>query len=244
MYNLIQERSKALNQCVRDATVATAIQCLKSIRVPTLDANKRKKFSIKVEDTGWYVGFSNTDKKPCVRNGSSKHAKRVTGLGVVKYYTRGLRQKDAHVYKVTVEKQEIKPYYIGAPSAAYAGKKALESTLRRIKINGGLAKNAIGVAMNKLSNSTNPLIGSNTAKEKSSKAATVEVKKDSESEYIISVVDELEYATMALKGGQGAVEIALKKAANKITGYLMRVGGEDLKQKLQTPFPEVKRPRR
>lgn len=237
---LIAIRSQQFQQTTKSATVAVLIDALKSIRAATLNAEKRKKFNIIVKDTGWYGGFSNTERKPVIRNGISPKSPKVTTNLKVKWCTNGImHQRDKHVYLVTPESLNKKPYYIVASSAKVALNYEIRASLGRVKALGGLAKNALGVAMNKISNLNPPLDGSNLAKAKASMLGIVE-EHDSGNDYSIAVTDELEYASDALKGGQSAVDLALMKAANKVYGMLKHQGQLDLEDDFGTPFPEVK----
>ena len=105
---------------------------------------------------------------------------------------------------------------------------------------GGLARNALGVAMNKISQHGAKLDGNSVNKVNPSDLASVWVV-DSGNSCSVRVVDRLDYSSNALRGGDSAVETALMKAANKVYGILKRLGGIPLGQDLGTPFPEVKR---
>lgn len=59
--------------------------------------------------------------------------------------------------------------------------------------------------------------------------------------YTITVKDELVYAVSALRNGRATIEVAYKRAANRVAGMLRHFGGHLLDKDLQTPFPEVKR---
>lgn len=238
---LISIRSRQLQQTTKSATVAIAIDVLKSIRTSTKSAEKRKKFNIVVKDTGWYGGFSNTDRKPVIRNGVSPNSSKVVPNLSVKWCVQGVKkQRDKHVYLVQPETKNKKPYYVVAPTSQVAYNYEVRASLARVKTLGGLAKNALGVAMNKLSNINPPLNGSNLAKAKASTLGQVE-EHDSGDNYSITVTDQLDYASDALKGGESAVSISMMKAANKVYGMLKHLGQLDLEEDFGTPFPEVKR---
>lgn len=237
---LIQKRSQILKESVRDATAAVGINALNSIRSATLDARKKKKFDIKVEDTGWYAGFSKTLNSMCVRDGILPTSNRIDGLKKVVYLTHGIKkQSQRHVFKVTQEKTQIEPFYVACATSQIAMDYALKATKHRINDYGTLAKNALGVAMHKLAG-TSKLEGSAKSQASASKVATVEVH-DGDGDYSVRITDELEYGTDAVKGGESAIETALMKAANKVAGTLKRFASSDLKDTLTTPFPEVKK---
>lgn len=238
--DLIAKRSRILNESVRDAVAAVGINALNSIRASTMDARKRKKFDIKVEDTGWYAGYSKTTNSMCVRSGVSPYSKRIDGLKKVVYLTHGVKkQSDRHVFKVTQEKKEIEPFYVACATSLIAMDYALKATKHRIDDYGTLARNALGVAMYKLARNSK-LEGSAKSQNSASKVSTVQVH-DGNGEYSVTITDELEYATDALKGGSKEIDIALMKAANKVAGTLKHFASSDLKDTLETPFPEVKK---
>ena len=57
----------------------------------------------------------------------------------------------------------------------------------------------------------------------------------------VKVVDQLEYSSNALRGGDSAVDTALMKAANKVYGIIKHLAGIPLDQDFGTPFPEVRK---
>ena len=61
--------------------------------------------------------------------------------------------------------------------------------------------------------------------------------------YSVRVGSKLSYAVDAVKGGMTGVSDALKRAANKVAGFLLHKAGSKLSNELSTPFPEVKRKR-
>ena len=61
------------------------------------------------------------------------------------------------------------------------------------------------------------------------------------STFSLTAFDLLDYAKLALKGGDGAINQALMKAANKIASVINKKAEKLLLfEKLDTPFPEVK----
>lgn len=125
---------------------------LKSIRSATKDARKTRKFKIKIEDTSYYVGFSYSERKPCLRSGPSKYSSKVFLDSKVVFLTKGIvnPMKNAHVYKVTYEKSNLKPVYVACASKSVAMDFAQKATKHRIDEKGTLAKNAMSVAIGKV----------------------------------------------------------------------------------------------
>lgn len=239
---LIALRSKALNMSTKRATVAVAIDALKSLRAATKDARKTKRFKIKVEFTGWYGGFTWPERKPCVRTGPRRgDPKAALGDMKVRWLINGLkRQEQRKAFLVTPEKTDKKPYIVVCADAKTAMEYEKRASLNRVKNMGGLAKNALSVAMNKISQTGSKLDGNSVNKVNPSGLAAVWVT-DSENSCSVRVVDRLEYSSNALRGGDSAVDTALMKAANKVYGIVKHLTGIPLDQDFGTPFPEVRK---
>lgn len=235
---LIKKRSEQLHQTTFQATAATMVNALKSIRQTTMDAKKKKRFNIVIEQTPYYVGFSNSEQKPCLRSAPSPKAPKVTVQGRVVYLTRGIINPlvNAHVYKVTQEKPAKTQLYIACMNEKIAEEYALKATRHRIDTSGTLAKDAIGVAIGRVAEKSFKLEGKSKS---STRVATVSEHR-SGGQYTLRVDDNLDYSTEALKGGEAAVEVALQKAANKCYGILAHLAGIDFTAKFpEKPFPEV-----
>lgn len=240
---LIGIRSQQLQQTTKSATVAVLIDALKSIRAATSNAEKRKKFNIVVTNTGWYGGYSHSEHRPVIRSGMQPRSPKITGLQKVIWITQPtMKQQDRHVFKVVSERLQKEPYYVVCATEQEAYNYEKKASLERVKMHGGLGRNALGVAMNKISTINPPLNGSNMARAKASTLGVVE-EHDSNGEYSIKVTDELDYASDALKGGRSAVSIALMKAANKVYGMLAHHSRIPIDQDFGTPFPEVRQRR-
>ena len=241
---LIAARSKVLNQTTFQATAAVAQNALKSIRAKTQDAKKRKKFKITVELTSYVVGFSKTDRKPCLRASAERNATKVIPPdGKVVFLTTGIvnAAKNAHVFKVVQEHDGVRPLYIACRTQGEAEQYALSATQWRIENKGTLAKNALGVAMSKVAAKSMSLDGSNKSRNLASQAATI-IENKSGGDYTLRVEDNLDYASDALKGGAGALNTALQAAANKVWGTLAHLAGIDFVEEFpDKPFPEINR---
>ena len=239
---LIEARSAVLRQNTFQATAAVAQNALRSIRAKTQDAKKRKKFKITVEMTSYVVGFSKTDMKPCLRASAERNAAKVIPPdGKVVFLTTGIKNaaKNAHVFKVIQEHDGVRPLYIACRTQSEAEQYALKATRHRIENKGTLGKNALGVAMSKVAAKSMSLDGSVKSRNLASLAATVSESK-SEGEYRLKVEDNLDYASEALKGGEGALESALQAAANKVWGTMAHLAGIDFTEQFpEKPFPEI-----
>ena len=238
---MIETRSKLLHQSIVKSTASVAVNALKSVRTATRDARKRKSFKIKVEETPYFVGFSYSEKRPCLRSGNNRYSPKVSLDSKVVYLTKGIKnpQKDAHVYKVTYEKKNLKPVFIACSSKKVALDFAIKATQHRIDNRGTLAKNALSVAVGKIASKTLKLDGSSESKTMASKLVDVQ-EWNSGLDYTVKITDNVEYSEEALKGGQNALNIALQKAANKTYGTLSHLCGIDFTDKFpEKPFPDV-----
>lgn len=237
--DLIKRRSEVLRECCRDAVSATMIDVLVSIRAATGNAIKTKKFVVKVEDTGWYGGYSFSERKPVIRNGVSPYSTKLDVSGKVVWQTFGTkRQSQKHVYKVTGE--DGVPYYVVAPTQQVAEDYELRCIKHRIEHHGGLAKNALGVAMHAIASKTSKYDGSTQSIQEATQLANV-ITNDTGNNFSVHVEDNLDYATEALKGGESAINIALMKASNKVASVIDRTASKGLTEPVGTPFPEVRK---
>lgn len=235
---LIRKRSQVMHQCMDNAVAGTMVNVLRSLRSDTKNAIKTKKFNVEVEDTGFYGGFSYSEKKRCVRAGVSKYSSKVKLDGKVVWLTWDKpKQSECHVYKVTNEQNQV--YYVGARNTSMVMNYELGRIKKRISNYGGLAKNVLSIAMNQIATKSLPQDGSNVSRNKASTLSKVTISQ-SGNMYTITVVDEVNYGTDALKSGEAGVNLAIMKAANKTAGMLNRIAGRDFKEHIETPFPEVK----
>lgn len=255
LQRLIALRQKWLGESAKDATIATAIKVITSLRAGTKQARKRAKNSdIKVEDTGWSAGWITEGKvtRRCVRTSSAPGAHRVPNVWPVNLagvtYVPG---EKIRCYKITPAHPKTwkwdenrngarRCWYVLARSKKDAinyGKARITRYLRRWR---GLAKTALGFAMAKLSTRSEELDDLVSAKARLAAGlnARVAVRSARDSQSVF-VCDSLRYAKKALKARSGAVELAMKKAANQISGYIWWLAGHKLTKRLATPFPEV-----
>ncbi len=235
---LIEARRRVLGEATEDAVIAVGIDALNSLRAATRSAEKAKKFKTTIEATGWYGGFSKTTNKPCFRQAPLPMAARVdVGNARVKWLTKGVRDmKRRRVFKVTPEHESVRPYYVVAESAKIAQEFEKRAASHRVAQYGALAKNALGVAMAKISTRNTPLKGGAESRAKASKLAQV-VRGDG----YLTISDKIDFSVAALRGGRNTVNLSLQKAANKVAGYLARnCVRRGLRETIATPFPEVR----
>lgn len=249
LQRLIEKRMQFAGECARDAVIGTAITVLKSIRALTRDARQRRNFdnSFTVADTGYYGGYSQTEKRRVVRQGVSKYSPKVKMDAGVKFTrdTRHLPQYLQHIYKVdTMRHYRGKPlgvFYICARSAQEVAERERNMIRRQIKRSGGLALNALSAAMARCSTRNPPApVGSQLAQTLGDRC-TIVSRGGGGGGYFVSVTDTLNYAASALKGGDGALNLAMMRAANKISGMIRHSVYCPLDADVPTPFPEIVR---
>lgn len=148
----------------------------------------------------------------------------------------------ALVYRWTYQLGDRKPvdYIVTAASVADAKKTIKDRIARRLTAYKGLARRALGALMHKTANTsivdTVNQLCAKTADEQTHVKTTV-----SGGIHTMFLEDDLNYAIDALKGGRQAVDLAVKKASNKITSTINRRCKNLLDFKpLPLPFPEVK----
>ncbi len=236
--DLMRRRSQQLKQHIGNAVAATMVNVLRSVRADIRNATKTKKFNIKIQDTGYYGGFSSVKKCRVARRGMSKNSPEVSLPSKVVWLTwDNPKQSECHIYRVVTESG--KEYYAGARNEAIVTNNELRRIMKRINHYGGLAKNAVSVAMNKIASKTIEQDGSNISKNKASTLADVVINEQG-GLYSMTMTSEVEYGTDALKSGPNAIDIAMMKAANKTAGLLNKLAEKSLGDEITTPFPEVK----
>lgn len=243
---LVEKRCKVLGELSADAVVATAINVLVSLRSATLKASPRRRTKVAVEVAADLVPshFSHGGGTyRCIRNRAGarvddniRRARFVAGAGT--------RDRDLRVFRVTPEHANVQPYYVVARSAKDAARFEQAAARRRKEDYGGLAKTAMGIAMAKISTRNEPTREFRRRIEKS-RIIEVHTSGGSGRGFELEIHDKLGYSIDALRGGRAEIDLAYKKAANKIAGritqHLKKYGNLD--DAIPTPFPEVKRRR-
>ena len=240
---LIETRIKYLGEMSRDSVAACAIDALKSIRALTTKATRRSVTEdVKVkQDSSLYPSFKSVGKTKrfCLRfTGSNKQYN-----GYEKVVTTGSRTKveNLNVYRFEEQNGRKKStYLIVAPSQKEAEKKACQIRRSRALQYAGLARTALSLLMKKTATVSVPMDSSQNVNEKADQMTTrIESKKGNQ--YSLQLNDNLDYALNAVKGGDSGVDLALRKAMNKITATVNRKCSNILLfTPLPTPFPEVK----
>ena len=159
--------------------------------------------------------------------------------------------KKAHVYSVhlTEEQRRRWPCQPSVTWVVAMNDRAVESYIA--KRYGRIAQQAKGMAQSALSKLAHKI----SALDRDNSNATPHAQRVAEREtsvrervsgdkYILDVRDDISFAKLAVKGGAFGVQLAMKKAANKVAGYIQHTCKKILLPgELPTPFPEIRRRR-
>lgn len=243
--DLIQKRIQWCNETKEDAVAAIAITALRSIRASTRVASDTKPPEILLEYTSLVPSWERVGghNKPCLRNyGGVKY----TCSSNERILIEDLPRKDMLVYKYVDEHKKDKPitYYIVASTYERAEWAMQRKLLKRIRAWRGLARKALSVLMQK----TCTINDGDQANAKVTQTANNLTKKSDlkgGNEYRLELSDMLNYATLAVEGGDGIVDMSLKKAANKAASVINMKCRKILNfEPIETPFPEVSKKRK
>ena len=247
---ILQQRMQYMRETARDSIAATAIDVLRSLRTATKVA-KPSTIKVQVErDAHLFPSFTSRGggKRPCLRIVGTNARYEGTEKMLM---GEKMPVKVQHVYRFTDTFSRKKTtYLIVAPSMGVAKKRAQAIARKRGMRYAGLAKRALGILMFKTNTkrvndgTLNPLVEVK-AEEITDKNETVR-KVGEGGTYTLTLTDNLKYALDAIKGGRSNVEVAFKKAANKVASIINRrisKGNFLDAQKLPTPFPEVRQRR-
>lgn len=253
---LLALRRKAFGEDAKDATVATAIDVVKSLRALTRKAPaKANANAYRIEAMPYVASWE--------RSGRTFHrVARVGGTGAKapirpvnlagQHYVKGEHVRvwkitPAHGARMKWEKNLNKGcWYVFAQSEGVAARFAKEHLSRVLRKEGGMAKTALGYAMARLSTRSAPVEAKGPRAQRLAAQAISVSAGGSGGAFTLTVRDALEYAKPALKGGESAIQLAMAKAANKIAGRLAKwqethfFSGE----RVSTPFPEIVQSRR
>ena len=240
---LMAKRCEILHETARDSAVATVINCLVSLRAQTRKAKATAKTKPRIvfrsELKPSFYGVRHGADSRVLRNPQGHRV--AVNLRKV-WLSKGCRWKDLHVYHVTPEHERDHRYIAIAPSTKAVLDYENRRSARRKLALGGLAKYTLGLAMSKISTHRE-------ADDAGMRAVTIAPQFAHAStalhghELTIEVHDALDYAILALKGGRGSVDLALRNAANKTFGLLAHECAkwgkvEDIGP---CPFPELTR---
>lgn len=256
--DLIRKRAEVLGETACDAVVATAIDVAKSIRAATRARKVGRKLKLNAENAGVRMA-KRSDLVPSYRGTTKRICWRPRGGGVGHWNKNdvcrippGVDFKKCVIWQVTVSKDRIERWrhqaasYMLLATSDAAAKEYVQKRYSAIADRtAGAARGVWGHVMAEIS--TRPVA------DKALKAHAAKIaggafrvtKAGDENNFSVTLENRLQYAVDAVKGGQGGIEIAVKKAANKIAGRLNHAldRNGDLERRFETPFPEVKRRR-
>ena len=256
---LIGARERWLHESYRDATIATAITSLQSIRAatkrfpPKRETVKLKNVKVTVERRGDVHTGHTKEGRRCYRTGPRTKANRRSaridlGPRCVQLVQPGARAwRSADVYRVTLsEEQHAKwPKQPEKFDVVATTREAVVSYLEKrfghiAQIESGLARQVLTHCMAALSTRpTKEEVGA-AARRNAKRFFDVNIRSGG-AIFTVHIASKLDYAVSAVKGGVVGINDALKKAANRIAGMIRHKVGADLTEDLSSPFPEVKR---
>lgn len=244
---LIVARSQWLGESARDSVRATAVTFLQSLRALTKMA-KRNGEKIELVPSNLLVpSFRRWGGKsrPCLRVGKGGNAYTpMKGTRVI--YADGLTnftaQKvwTAEITRGEGDRRRTYKYVVVASSQSSASRAVRNANAKRISSWRGLARLAVSALMRKAggSSTTSGKIGA-----KANDNARV-TERGAGNSFSVSILDNLSYASCAVKGGTSGIALALQKACNKSASVINRRCADLLDFKpLPTPFSEIKQRR-
>lgn len=240
---LIAARSKYLGETAADAVAACAIDALKSIRAVTAKATKRSvSKDVEVKQDGALVPSFKTvggAKKFCIRNRGGAEYKGDEKISVA---ANSGKIAKCNVYRFMDEHGEKKyKCLIVAPDAKSAAKVAKQIKQRRAMRYSGLAKAALARLMRKTATVSDGGEMTSATVARKADEQTRSVAQNGGEAHSLHLEDNLGYAVLAVKGGRAGVDIALRKAMNKIASVINQRCRKILGfESLPAPFPEVK----
>lgn len=256
--DLIRKRAEVLGETARDAVVATAIDVAKSLRAATRVRKVGRKLKLDAENSGVRMA-KRPDLMPSYRGTTKRICWRPRGGGVGHWNKNdvcrippGIEFRNCVVWQVTVSedrrsrwRHQAASYMLLATSDAAAKEYVQKRYSAIADRTAGAARGVWGHVMAEIS--TRP-VADKALKAHAEKVAggAFRVTKSGDADsYRVMLEDRLTYAVDAVKGGRGGIDMAVKKAANKIAGQLNHALGKngDLERRFETPFPEVKRRR-
>ena len=254
---LIGRRQEWLHEGYRDAVIATAITALQSIRAATRKRKPTKRIvmGVRIAVTQRHdVHTSHTrGGARCYRTGprdaAHKHAPRIElGEHCVQLCPPGARAwRKCNIYHVKLTADQAdrwpkQPVEFDVVAETQDGAMSyLERRFRNIADReAGLGRHVLTLAMQRLSTrATQEEVGA-AAKKSANRWLEISVN-DSGEDFRVAIRDNLSYAMDAVNGGRAGVTDALKRAANRIAGMINHKANLSLEEKLESPFPEVKR---
>lgn len=233
---LIEERSRWLNETAEQSCAACMIDVLVSLRALTTTAKPNKK----------EIAVSETPLKPSLTSVGSKSYQFCLRIGKARYTPQSNERiartvqdfKGCNVYKWHDIKN--RSWLIVAKNKNDAISWAYDKIKKRANRFKGLARIALSLLMKQSGSKTSQSISNADAATKAQSLTNV-IKTGNGSSYSIQANDLLDYAKIALKGGDSAINQALGKASNKIASVInQKCKNLLLFDPIETPFPELR----
>ena len=244
---ILGERMKYMHETSRGSIAAMAIATLKSVRAATRVA---KQSGVKVEvlkDASLYCSCYRVGGKKflCARTKGSNA--RYAGKERIVSAGTGLKLGNMSVFRFTdTYSRRQRSYLIFAASTAVAKQTAKKIVASRALRYAGLARRAIGFLMMKtctvkVNDIVSPKVNAKARETTEHREVIARAKDGNGGKYALILEDNLRYATDAVKGGRPAVDLAMKKALNKVVSQINHKFKDGFLQrkKLATPFPEI-----
>ena len=157
--------------------------------------------------------------------------------------------RKARVYSINLTEEQLHRWPCQPPKSYVVAMndRAVESYIA--KRYGRIAQQASGMAKSALSKLAHKISaldrddsrGTPHAQRVAERATSVR-ERVSGDKYILDVRDDISFAKLAVKGGDFGIQLAMKKAANKVAGYIQHTCKKILLPgELPTPFPEIRR---
>ena len=250
---VLKSRQKYLNETAFQSIHAMMVETLKSIRGVTrvakaagIKVNVAQRSDLKF--SYYSLGAAQTGSKAavrmCVRTIGGTRLEDGQDGKFVFADVHGVKSAAVHVFEFKDVDGDGKVYLISATSQSRAKRAAQNIVARRLLRYAGLARRAISALMIKTNprGPADPVSARVYAKANEVTTVRNQVATNTDGSGVFSLIalDDLRYAVRALKGGQAAVDMALRRAANKSVGLInhkckdLLLPGE-----LKTPFPEI-----
>ena len=235
---LIDQRMRVMNETAKDATIATAMNVLVSLRSQTRVAKFDSK-SVKDEPgvtTRWErVNGRNVRN---VRDGGNA----VEFKNIIGKYQPG---ENPLLFRV-IQYENGNPTEVLILCRSRA--QAEEWAKKRFKRYSGMAKSAWGHSMRLLGQRTSGEEGLVTSFSRKVIDQNVRAEqRGGEWDYAVTILNDLDYATAAMKNGEASVSLAMQSAANKTAGILQQhikthlPSFDPARNTTPTPFPDIVR---
>lgn len=234
---LIEQRGKWLNETAEQSCAAVMLDVLVSLRALTTTA-KPKRNEIHIENSSLVLSFERIGKgkpRPCLRNGKAKYVLRKSER--MAFATDDWKKCKVWKWNDTTRKCV---WYVVAHSSKEAQDWAFEKVKKRAQRFRGLARIALSKLMMMSGSKTSQPMDNAEAATKA-QALTKVTKTGNGSSYSLEASDLLNYAKLALKGGDASVNQAIMKASNKIASVINQRCKDLLSfNKIETPFPQIR----